>query len=242
MHSVRQSRVVDGLHETERRQRRLGGRLGDDGAASGQGRGDLPGQEGDRVVPWRHRRHHARRLPDDEAARVRRVRRGDLATDAFRLLRRKAQRLRRAIDLLAGVGSGFPCSEVSSVARVSRRSCTSAAALPSSFARSLPPCATRPGRRGRRLPARRWLPPPPPRHVADDAAVGGVIDIEPLRIASVGWPSISIWTVVFSSSLVSSLLTPSCADNTEPSLFPRRQRGLPVGTRLQAVMQIAEER
>jgi hypothetical protein len=66
----RAARHVEQLDEPRRGQRRLLRRLEDDGVAGHERRRDLPGGDGDRVVPGHDQRHDAARLVDHEVGRA----------------------------------------------------------------------------------------------------------------------------------------------------------------------------
>ena len=99
------------LHERERRQRRVLGRLADDGAAGGERRRDLARDHRGREVPRRDRRHHADRLLQREHApaahRARESRRRWRASPPRRTTRRSS---RHRPPRRAPSASGLPCS------------------------------------------------------------------------------------------------------------------------------------
>ena len=65
--------VGDDLGELQRRQRRLLGRLDDDGVAAGESRRELPGGHHQRIVPRRDRADHADRIAADHRGVARHV-------------------------------------------------------------------------------------------------------------------------------------------------------------------------
>ena len=67
----RQARVADGPHKLGRRQWRLAGRLGHEGAAGGKSGGDLPGQEVHGIVPGGDEGTDPYGLAEHDAAAVR---------------------------------------------------------------------------------------------------------------------------------------------------------------------------
>ena len=99
----RHSGLFENRCQCEGSERRLGGRLQDDGTAGGKRRADLAGRHGGGKVPWRHKDADAGRLvlDNDTGAGGRRHR--YLADATHRLLRIPAKEFSRISHLAAGI-------------------------------------------------------------------------------------------------------------------------------------------
>ncbi len=103
-HAAGQARALGERGDGERRERRLLGRLDDDGAAGGQRRRDLARDHRDREIPRRDRGADANRLLQREQALVAPGARDRVAIDALGLLGEPFDERRAIGDLALGLG------------------------------------------------------------------------------------------------------------------------------------------